>query len=102
MNLIVSLFIFVVEVLVVTLILIIFLKRQLKTMGHLKRNYELYRLDISPFEELASFRGFVSSLKLYETLINDFDSSIDDKEILEKDFRKVIYEYPKKYVVTDF
>lgn len=124
MNLVVSLFIFIVEVLVVTFILIFFLKRQLKAMDNLEQdfgkrntekiklkmterdsNYEIYSLEISPSEELSSSRGFVSSLKKHEALIWELDDSVNnkDKEILEQSFQEIIYKYPKNYIsLSDF
>jgi len=112
MNLFTSLSIFVIEVVIVTVILILFLKRQLKSLEQLeykkmvakkrKQEIDLYRLSMPPYEELASSRGFVSSLKKNEALIGEFKNSIGDKEILEKNFREIIYEYPKKFItLTD-
>ena len=112
MNLFTSLSIFVIEVVIVTVILILFLKRQLKSLEQLeyekivakkrKQEIDLYLLSMPPSEELASSRGFVSSLKKNEALIGEFNNSIGDKEIIEKNFRKIIYEYPKKFItLTD-
>jgi len=112
MNLFTSLSIFVIEVVIVTVILILFLKRQLKSLEQLeykkmvakkrKQEIDLYRLSMPPYEELASSRGFVSSLKKNEVLIGEFKNFIGDKEILEKNFREISYEYHKKSItLTD-